>query len=513
MKFKKLFTKKNIFLFIAFVLLCLLFYFIPLTGDDWQNYGNGRYGFINILRNSYRYYLNWEGRIGSRIIIFSVTYNKWLWNIIASLSVIFMIFFSSKLINSKQKNITSSLFICLLFLINYDMFVQCFFWIAGHVTYTICTVLFILYIYYLFKKIEHDRSFNLFEKIFFSFFNIGLCTFVENIAVGVIVFNLLIFIYSFFIRKKREIFYIVGVFASIIGLVIQVFSPGTAIRMSLEMGEFGNLSFLQKIIYNLNNFVKYEFIINPIMVLIMIVAISLLIYKREKNFIKKVILLLFMTIIPILTIVGNINLIFPFEFYILNYLSKSLSFISNYNNILIVIYWILFAIIYFICLFIYLKRDNIKTKLIILYMVSQSCILAMLVTPTWSNRIALTTVILNYIISLIIINALKISYNKMFKKSIYSFCIVYFGLLFILYYNVNRCIQYRDDYIVEQYKKGERTINYYMVPDRLLWSQYPYSNAYRNAFNTNLGLKEDVLYLEKEVDWKYKIFFDDKVIK
>ena len=504
---KKFLSKKNIYLLLIFVLLCILFYFIPLTGDDWQNYGNGKFGFINILRNSYRYYLNWEGRIGSRILIFSVTYNKWLWNVMASLSVIFMIYFSSKLINYKQKNITL-LFTSLLLLINYDMFVQCFFWIAGHITYTVCIVFFLFYMYYIFNKLEKNKYFTNIEKILLFFLVIAMCTFVENIAVGILVFNLLMFIYSYFIKKTKENYYIVVLVASIVGLLIQVLSPGTAMRISIEMGEFGNLNLFQKIIYNLSNFVEFGYLINPMMVLIMVVAFDLLVYKNEKNIKKRLLLIIFMSVVPILTIIGNINLISPFEFGVLNKISSFLSFISNSKSSFIIIYWICFDLVYLISIFIYLKSDINKLKIVIVYLVSQACILAMLVTPTWSNRVAFATVIFNYIVSLLVFNVLNIGYNKIFKKVICSFCIGYFSLLLVLYFNVYSCVKYRDSYILEKYSEGSRVINYYKVPDRLLWSQYPYSNSYRNAFNVNLGLKEDIQYIEKNAKWKYKIFFN-----
>jgi len=501
MKIKKVFTKRNIFLIIIFVLLLLLFSFIPFTGDDWQNYGNGKFGFLNVLRNSFRYYLHWEGRIGSRIIIFLVTYNKWMWNIIASLSVMFLVYFSNKLIGIKNKKIMIFIFVCLLLLLNYDMLVQCFFWIAGHITYTACTVFFIFYMYYIFNKIENNKKYKLFEKIGFLILNLGMCTFVENIAVGIVVFNLLILFNSFFFKKDKNIYYVLTFLASLIGLLIQILSPGTATRISIEMGEFGSLSIFAKIIYNLNNFIHFEFIISPIMLLIMLVAFDLLVYKKENNLLKKYVLLVIMNVIPVLTIIGNINLIFPFQIKAIDYISNCFAFISDSNNIFIIIYWIVFDIIYFICLILYFREYNIKLKLIILYMVSQSCILSMLVTPTWSNRVAFTTVILNYVISLIIINNFDISYNKLFKRGVYSFCIVYFCFLFVTYYKVDSCINYRDNYILEQYEMGNRVIDYYVVPSRLLWSQYPYSDSYRNAFNGILGLKEDVKYNEKLIDW------------
>lgn len=510
MKKKKLF-KEILFYLIVFILFLALFYFIPFTGDDWQNYGNGKFGLINILRNSYRYYLTWEGRIGSRIIIFLVTFNKWLWNIIASISIIGIIYFSSKLIDETKKKITLVFLLSLIFLINYEMFVQCFFWIAGNVTYTVCTALFIFYLFYVFNKIELNKEFNLIEKILLFGLNIYMCTFVENIAAGILVANLLVLINSFFVKKDKNKYYIVTFIASLIGLLIQILSPGTGVRISLEMGEFGKLNLIQKIIYNLSNFVEFEFLINPIMIFIMVIAFDLLIFIKEKNLVRKILIVLFMNIIPILTIICNLNLIFPFEFNILNHLSNFLSFINNSDNVIIIVYWIMFVIVYFICIFLYLKNDIIKTKLIILYLTSQSCILAMLVTPTWSNRVAFATVILNYIVALLIFKCLNVNYNKLFKKSIYCFCTLYLGVLLVLYYNVYCCINYRDNYIIEHYQNGDRVIDYYVVSDRLLWSQYPYSNSYKNAFNGILGIEDDVEYIEKGVDFKYKIFFHREV--
>ena len=506
---KKIFTRKNLTLLGIFTLFCLLFSFIPLTGDDWQNYGNGKFGFINVLRNSYRYYLNWEGRIGSRIIIFLVTYNKWMWNILASLSIMLMVWFSNKLIKGKEKILTISMLFSLIFLMNYEMFVQCFFWIAGHVTYTVCTMLFILYLYYIFNKIEKESKFKIIEIIGLVILNLGMCTFVENIAVGICVSNILFLIYSFFVKKDKNKCYIFTLLASISGLLIQVLSPGTATRMSLEMGEFGKLNLFEKIFYNMGNFVNYTYLINPIMLVVMVLVFDLLIIEKDKNKVRKSLLLAFMNIVPIVTILSSINLILPIEFSFLNNLSNSLSFIGNSDNILIIVYWIIFDIVYFGGIIYYLENSFSKFKLLIIYVCSQTCILSMLVTPTWSSRVAFATVILNYVMVLILLECLKIDYNNVFKKCCYSFCIVYFSLLLLIYYNVDTCVKYRDSYILDEYDEGSREIDYYVVPNKLLWSQYPYSNSYRNAFNGNLGLEEDVQYNEVPAKFKYKIFFEE----
>lgn len=507
MKIEKIINKRNLFILCVFLLLCLVFYFIPLTGDDWQNYGNGKFGLLNIVRNAYRYYLNWEGRIGSRLIIFLVTYNKWIWNLLASFSSIILVYFSTKLINKQFSKFYSSMLILLIFLLNYDMFVQCFFWIAGHITYTLCTTLFIFYIYYIFSKDSNDSKYSIVEIIILFFLNIFMCTFVENIAVGIVVFNILFLINSIWQRKNKNIYYVLSSVASIAGLLIQILSPGTAVRMSIEMKEFGHLNIIEKIIYNLNNLVNYQYLINPFMVLIMIVALNFLIYKKEKKKLKKILLLLFINIIPILTIIANMNLILPFEFSIFKLISTYLSFVNNSNSILIKVYWLIFTLLYFICIYKYIDDQKYKKKLLILYIVSQSCIFAMLVTPTWSNRVVFTTVILNYIISLIIINYLNISFSKLFRKIVYLLCISYFSILLIFYYNVYCSINYRDKYIIKKYNEGERIINFYTVPNRLLWSQYPYSNSYRNAFSGNLGFKDEVIYIETPFVYRYNIWW------
>jgi len=274
-----------IFLIGIFILFCLLASLIPYTGDDWQNYGNGKFGFINVLRNAKAYYLGWEGRLGSRIIIFFVTFKKWLWNILNGLSMVAIIYFGNKIIKPKNKIFTIIALLLAVFLTNYTTFVQCFFWIAGHITYTVSLALYLIYIYYLFNLINKRKKIKKIETTIMFLFNIGLCTFVENIAVGVIVTNLLALWYSYLKNnKKLDKNILILTIGSILGLAIQILSPGTKHRIAIETSkEFAELNIIGKIIYNLPNLIKYGFILNPTLILLMSLSAILLVKNREKN--------------------------------------------------------------------------------------------------------------------------------------------------------------------------------------------------------------------------------------
>ena len=63
-----------------------------------------------------------------------------------------------------------------------------------------------------------------------------------------------------------------------------------------------------------------------------------------------------------------------------------------------------------------------------------------------------------------------------------------------MYYNVDKCIKYRDAYIISEADRGSKKISYYYIPERFLCSYFPYSNSYRLAFNNILGVESDIEY-------------------
>lgn len=508
-------NKKLILLLIGiFFLFWFLSALIPYTGDDWQNYGNGKFGFINVLRNAKAYYLGWEGRLGSRIIIFFVTFKKWIWNILNGLSMTAILFFGSKIIKPKNKIFAIASLLLAIFLTNYTTFVQCFFWIAGHVTYTISTALYIIYIYYLFNLINKNRKLKKLETIFMFLFNIGVCTFVENLAVGVIVTNLLALIYSYFKNNKKiEKNILILSVGSIFGLLIQILSPGTQSRIVIETSkEFAELNIFQKIIYNIPNFIKYGFILNPTLIFLMSLSNILLTKKKEKKLIVKYLLIIFFCILPAITILGNLYLLLPFNIDVLITLNEKLKIFYNESNWLIIIYWLIYILLTMYTIIKYLKKEEI-VEILILYVSAFACLGSMLITPTWSNRVAFPTIVLLYITVLKILTSIfendqeKLKVVKISKIFVYSACILYSTLLIVIYYNVNNCVKFRNDYIISESQKGNTKINYYLVPEKLLWSQYPYSNAYRNAFNEILGVDSSVEYNTKLENWDYQIIF------
>lgn len=507
---KKRISKKDLVTIIIFLCLLLLFSYIPLTGDDWQNYGNGRFSIIDILIRTKRYYFNWEGRLSSRFLIFSLTCNKWLWNVFASLSVLTIVHYASKIINSSKKYMFL-IFLSLLFLCNYNVFTQCFFWLAGHITYTIPTSILLIYLYYYLKK--ENWEFNFFKCLFFSLLNLFLCTFVENIAVSIIVANIIIFINYFISKKKINIELLLNIIFSIIGLLIQITSPGTMYRISLEMGEFGNLGLFGKIFYNLGNFIYYQFLINPIMLIMLIFSANLIIRTSVKNKIIRFSLFMFFNVIPFFTVLGSLYVIFPIEITLFANINNYLNVFFDKNNILLIIYWLIFLLGYLMLIIIFIKDKKSKYKLVLLFFTSQSCLGAMLVTPTWSARVVFCTIILNYIISLIIVDIIGFKLNKGFKAVIYLFLFLYLTFLLCVYYNVDKCIKYRNAYIISEADRGSKKISYYYIPERFLCSYFPYSNSYRLAFNNILGVESDVEYELSENYWEDGFIFDVKNAK
>lgn len=500
---------KNSYIYIIiFVIFYIIAWCTPITGDDWINWGNSRGGIMGMIRRTASYYLSWGGRVGSSLAVLFLTQYKWLWDVCSAFVVAIMAWATNKIIGTKHKMITAVSFVLLILLTNMGMITECFLWLAGNITYTFCFAMLLVYMVYILHKEKKGLEYKIYEYIIFSLLNIFMCTFVENIALGIIVANLLTLIYKWVKNKKPDKFYIVMTIMSALGLVIQMVSPGTNRRISIDDAEFAELNIFEKVISNIPNFVNFTYIKNPIMVLVIVLALNTFVICKERNKIIKSISILFINIVPAITMIANLNLILPLEFNVLNLVSEKLHFISNGDNIYIIVYWILLTLY---TLYAVIRYSDKETKLEILwiYIIGMVCVAAMMVTTVWHGRAAFATMMCIYIISLKILSEIQFKKSFVVIKCIVITAFVVLSALYLVIYNnvrLNSIDKYQ--YIKEQAAKGNKKIDCYIVPERLLSTQCPYNNQYTYYFNNYLGIDEDVTYVKKSSKWKYQLFYD-----
>ena len=500
--------KNNYVYLIIFGIFYLIAWCTPLTGDDWVNYGNSGGGIIGMIRSTASYYLSWGGRIGSSLVVLFLTRYKCLWNICSALVVVIIVWAVNKIVNSKYKVITAISFTLLILLTNMGLITECFLWLAGNITYTFCFAMILVYMVYILYKEKKDLKYKRYEYIIFSLLNIFMCTFVENIALGIIVANLLVFVYKWIKNKKIDKFYLVMTLMSGLGLVIQMVSPGTNRRISIDDAAFAELNIFEKVISNIPNFVNFTYIKHPIMILVLVFALNSLVIRKEKIKVIKWISIIFISVIPIITMIANLNCILPVEFNILNVVSEKLNFISNSEKIYIILYWIAFTLYTLYAIIRYCDKE-IKIETLWIYLTGLVCVVAMMVTTVWHGRATFATIMCIYIISLKILSEVEFNKSFLFIKVFIITVFVVLSVLYLIVYNsvrLNTIDKYK--YIKQEAEKGNKEIECYVVPERLLSTQCPYNNLYTYSLSNYLGLDNDITYVKQQSMWKYQLFYE-----
>ncbi len=436
--------KKYIIVTIVFFIMIL--FLSPISGDDWGNYMVGTQGLRHMIGQAIGMYFDWEGRLVSRIFINFLTYHKWLWNIINSLLITSIIYFTVKIIEPKDKKTIYFLSLFGIIGMNIYMFSQSITWLAGNITYLFPLSLYIMYLYYL--KTNQVKN----HIVSFGILNFILPMFVEHMAVLLVLTNLLVNIILYIRTKKVDKILLCHFILSTFSTILMLLSPGSNLRTKIENIEFNQLSLIWKILYNIPNFMYYTFISNAYLMILWIIVMIYLIRKQFTNKIVKKIFIFYITGIPILTIIGYHTSILQISY---------LNFIIDSHHLLVILYWISF-----VSIFIFLMIKNIKNQeniyCLILFLIGISANGIMLLSPTWGYRTALATNILVLISLLWIISDIKIP--GMMKKIIPilggSLLFLYLILYSYLYY-VN---QEREQFIKQQIKSNQNIIQVKKLP-------------------------------------------------
>ena len=215
---KKYNTKKNRILFLVFIYSLIIFSITPIAGDDWGNYLVGEQGIIVSIRNAILMYKTWEGRFISRILISYFTYNKWLWNIINACLLTLLVSSMYKYIKKVNNIIIYLLPLLALLLVNTLFSSQCYFWLAGNMTYFFPAVI-VLTIYTYVYKLD-GKIINKLIVILLIIISFMIPMFVENIGCAYVVGLFILQIYYYYKNKKISYPMLLMLCVSIIGLII-----------------------------------------------------------------------------------------------------------------------------------------------------------------------------------------------------------------------------------------------------------------------------------------------------
>ena len=437
-------NKFYISIYIIFFIICIL---TPISGDDYMNYVRGQQDIIGILSTTKEFYLTWEGRVVSRIIILIFTTHKFLWNIVTPF--LFVIVFKSLLQNDKFKNKYSYyLLVMSILLVSPSMFAQSYTWLAGNITYFYPMALSIYYFSVLYNNLDNKLKIN--QIILLSILALIIPMFTENIGCAFVFGNFLLIMFNYYLKKKTRINWLFFIISAL-SLVLMLISPGSAVRAN-EEGVVNSYGLLEKIYINIvYYFTEYTITRHTFMLVLILVCCNIYCCKNKSKQYKIIFLILF-NIIPALTIIG-----------------KFLNIKIVSHNLYYYPYLILVGVIFILSLMNSYKDDK---KMLLYYMLlllaAFSSILCMLVVGYWFDRISIFFVIVVSFISLKIIDR-NIEINKDNESLIKMFFTI--SLIWIIFcmFSTYKIEKYRTRYVNEQKELKKECIEVIYNPSPYLW--------------------------------------------
>ena len=476
---KKILKKEYILYFFFFlIIMCLS----PISGDDWGNYLVGEQGIRHMVGNAIGMYFSWEGRFISRLLINILTYNKWLWNIVNSFVIVSIIYLINNICNFKNKKLT--LVVPLLFLfMNPFTFSQVIVWIAGNITYLFVILLLLYYIFRIYKQ----SDFSLKTTILLLCLNIIIPMFVEHMAIIMILINIIFLIINYIKEKKINKKLIIFLIASIISFLSMFLSPGNTLRNGMENNYFNSLNLIEKITYNIPNFIYYTYIINYFLITLMTIGNYLIAKNKIKNKLVKTLIYISGLISIALVLLVTFN----------NKISSS--------NIFIIIYFILYSIGNFY-LIIKSSKKKISDLAVFFFLIGICSNGVMLLSPTWGYRTSLATYLFMSISYLIVIDR-YIHINKSLEYLI-IICNVIGMLVYITFY-ISVHLQYIDNYklINKGVKENSKKIEIVSYPSFAPCNINPTNDYHIKKFKEYYKIDENTEVTIVNNNWKFYLLY------
>ncbi len=204
---------------ILFLLLAVIFYFVPYTHDDWA-WGTS----IGIKRLT-DLFSNYNGRWAGNILVILLTRSRILKTIVITLTMAIMVELINRLINRKNNQIIYIASILIL-LMPYSIIAQTLAWTSGFTNYVISILLILIFIY-LNRDIFSGQKANLSNWLIIPMLILGFIAslFIENLTIYNLVLSIFILTYEYCKSKKinlSNLFYFIG---SISGTIL-MFSNG-----------------------------------------------------------------------------------------------------------------------------------------------------------------------------------------------------------------------------------------------------------------------------------------------
>lgn len=354
--------KRNIILFIIFILMLVLNFIMPYIVDDYYymynfNSNSRVSNLFDIFHSLYLHYNLWGGRVLAHFFVYLfLLLPKFVFNIFNSIIFTLLVYLMYLFVrDDREDNYNMVFFIFIIMWFIPFCFGQVFLWVTGSCNYMFTSFIILLYIYQYKKK--SVLKYQMFINIILGFLS-GMCN--ENFSFGCIC---IIFLYMVFSKKftKNNI---AGFVSLIFGYLFLMLAPGNFVRFDNVNGSFNIMIVFKKVLFLFSN---YFILIFFIMFLLFIL------YKYKKLnifylylFIGGIITLFFMSLFPQISIRTFIGTYLIFIIIFCNYIYD-----FNFNYLFNIVIVFIFFISYIFSLGDFYSLRSYYNKLI---KVSNSCL-------------------------------------------------------------------------------------------------------------------------------------------
>lgn len=373
----------NITLGLFFLFFLMISYWSPMAGDDW-GYAVGGFN-QNPFLLAYEQYFHWAGRILAEFYSFFVAPRKWIWNILNPIMFVSITYLLTKMSSNKKEKVQSLFLVLFLILsVKDNLRMQTYTWLIGGV-YVLSTLLLLYCIYVVKKEYIDDKSLQI-HQTFYAIISFSLPLMMENAGIGILVMNLLLVIFYFFNHNKRYQKYLLFVVLSGIGVMINLLSPGARFRLESGHSDWLMLSIVDKIIINWPNLLRFTFVENRMLSLILALLLTLFTFSKYQGKLRYLPCILIDGVVMLsslsLTLQSKLNL----SFFSLLY------DIENPTSLMVIsVVYILFVASIFYRILTLLKNKD-RYFALFLFLIAGACNTVMLGSPIFDYRSSIFTV-------------------------------------------------------------------------------------------------------------------------
>lgn len=474
------------FIYISiFVIMLILFYFMPYQGDDWE--WGGAFG----LERLGEFFKDFNGRYLGNLFIVTMS-RSMIFRSFVTTSYLFLVVYLIKKVFNFKRPVELYLVIILLLAMDSTIMSQAIAWSSGFANYVPPVAIFLLVIY-INKEMFSNDNYAISNKKCILMLLLGIigALFVEHMSIYNLCLSIFLIVYNKLKQKKyilANIYYFIGALAG----TILMFSNGGYYRVLQHQDEYREVvksaDFFSRIFYGYFGKIYRPYILNAVVLNVILGVIVLIIGVNflQKNKVKANVKL---TVKTLMFIIGSFNFYNIFRVAFLESYLSSISFIRIVEGVISLIYIV--SII--LTLFLTIKEDALKRK--IFFLIFSTFVMVgplFFVSPVGSRCFFPVYV---FLVGAVVLLFKYIQDNKLIKIDkpyfIRSIMILLFLIIFLIYSSIISVDLQRKSYIKNNQNEGKLYLpklpfsNYH-------WNGNPYDEGFVEKYKDFYGIREEV---------------------